>query len=271
MGRVALISDLHFDVNHVDLNQVLPQQASYLQEQGVDAYLMAGDLTNHFDQSLAIAENLQRRLGTIPVRFVAGNHDMLHNVSYATLETSIAPVYLHNQFLDLPGTDWRIIGNNGWYDYGFADNLTGRNFRAWKRAFWVDGTIAQPMSDGERMDRVLIQLQQRFTEARVAHKRILLVTHFVPRREYILYTADNRFWNMANALMGSPRLGRLLTDYGVEIVQFGHLHRRYWPQRLGATTYYNQAVGYQNNRINEWYQHDFMSEWRDRLKILTLS
>ncbi|HJE45922.1 metallophosphoesterase [Levilactobacillus namurensis] len=271
MARVALISDLHFDVNQVDPAAVLPQQAAYLKAQNVALYLIAGDLTNHFNQSLAIVQQLQTLLAPAQVRFIAGNHDMLHDVSYAALETPLSPLYLHHQFYDLPGTNWRIIGNNGWYDYRYADNLPGRNFLAWKRAFWIDSTIAQPMSDDERMDRVLIQIQAQLAQARRANKQVLLMTHFVPRREFIRYTADDRFWNMANALMGSPRLGQLAAAYQVPYVLFGHLHRHFWPQHLGAVTYLNQALGYHNRRLNEWDSPDFMTEWRHRLKIMTLS
>jgi len=270
MARIAFVSDLHFDVNHVDLATNLAQQAAYLKEQRVNAYLIAGDLTNHFNQSLSIVEDLQKRLAPAQVRFIAGNHDMLHDVTYQALESPISPLYLHNQFWDLPGTDWRIMGNNGWYDYQFADNLPGRNFLAWKRAFWVDSTIAQPMDDVARMDRVLVQVEKQLVAARAAHKRVFFMTHFVPRRDFIWYTGDNRFWNMANALMGSPRLGALLERYQVDQVQFGHLHRHYWPQTLGGTTYVNQAVGYHNHRINEWHHQDFYTEWVSRVKILDL-
>lgn len=269
--QVALISDLHFDVNQIDWRMILPQQVAYLRQNHVGLYLIAGDLSNHFAQSLEIVESLQRQLVPAQVRFIAGNHDMLHDVTESALETRLSPTYLHNQWLDLPETNWRIIGNNGWYDYGFADNLTGRNFLAWKRAFWIDGSIPQVLSDAQRFERVYAQLEAQLAQAQQLGKQILVITHFVPRREFIRYTDDNRFWNMANALMGSPRLGALFARYHVDGVQFGHLHRHYWPQHLGQTWYYNQALGYHNRRINEWETWDFMTEWRRRLKILTLN
>lgn len=269
--KVAMISDLHVDSNHVNLDVELAQEAAYLRAQGIDLYLIAGDITNHFDRSLAIVSRLQRLLAPAQVRFIAGNHDMLHGVSYTQLESDLDPLYLHNKSYDLPGTDWRVIGNNGWYDYLFADNLPQRDFAAWKRAFWVDGTIEQPMSDEDRMTRVLQQVTTQFQAASRDHKKILFMTHFVPTREFIKYTADNRFWNMANALMGSPRLGELTDRFAVPIVLFGHLHRHFWPQHLGTNCYYNQAVGYHNAHVNEWYTFDFFAEWRQRLRILTLN
>ncbi|PBQ23061.1 phosphoesterase [Levilactobacillus brevis] len=270
MVRVALTSDLHFDVNQQDTAKILPQMAAYLVAQRVGVYLIAGDLTNHFAQSLAAVEQLQRLIAPAQVRFIAGNHDMLHDVTYAGLESPLAPTYLHRGYLDVAGTNWQIIGNNGWYDYQFAHNLWGRDFAAWKRAFWVDGSIDQPQGDVARMDRVLAQVTVQLQQAQLAHKRVLFMTHFVPRQAYIRYTTDDRFWNMANAMLGSPRLGRLLESYHVPVVQFGHVHRHFRPQTFGNTTYYNQSVGYYNRRINEWTQTDFMTEWRQRLHFLTL-
>ncbi len=270
MVHVAMISDLHLDSNHQDAHTVARQQAVYLQQQQVGVYLIAGDITNHFSRSLAFTQDLQRQLAPARVKFVAGNHDMVHDISYAGLESPQGPTYLHRGYLDVPGTNWRIIGNNGWYDYLFADNLTDRNFLTWKRAFWVDAAITQPMTDPERMDEVLAQVEEQLWAAQQAGKRVLFITHFVPRRDYIKITDDDRFWNMANALLGSPRLGDLLTKYHVAITQFGHVHRHFAPRHLAGTTYYDQAVGYRNKRFNEWSQPDYMTEWQQRLRILDL-
>ncbi|MFC6275424.1 metallophosphoesterase [Levilactobacillus tangyuanensis] len=268
--RVGLISDLHLDINRIPIEDAVKIQADYLLQQQVDLYLIAGDITNYFDQSLAFVKQLQQALAPRQVRFIAGNHDMLHDRSYAALEAPGDLTYLHNQFIDLPGTDWRVIGNNGWYDYQFADNLTGRDFLTWKRAFWVDATIKQPMTDPERMDRVLDQTRHQLDAAKAADKRVFFMTHFAPVRDYIRYTDDDRFWNMANALMGSPRLGALLESYGVEHVLFGHLHQHHGPLVKGNTEYLNQALGYHKRRVNEWQQSDFATEWVQRLRVIEL-
>lgn len=270
MVKVAMISDLHLDVNQQDAETVAQQQAAFLRQQNVGIYLIAGDITNYFAKSVAFVTRLQELLAPALVRFIAGNHDMLHDITYAGLEAPQTPVYLHPGYLDVVGTNWRIIGNNGWYDYQFADNLTGRNFLSWKRAFWIDSTIEQPQSDFERMNTVLQQVTTQLEEARQAEKRVLFMTHFVPRREYIRYTDDDRFWNMANALMGSPRLGQLLEKYSVTDSLFGHVHRHVSPHKFGPTTYYNQALGYHNRRINEWSQPDSYTEWQRQLRIITL-
>lgn len=271
MVKVALVSDLHFDVNHQDLEAVIPAHVAWLKQHRVGVYLIAGDISNHFAQSLAYAERMQAALAPAQVRFVAGNHDMLHDVTYDELGTSLGPTYLHRQFLDITETNWRIVGNNGWYDYGFADNLPGRDFATWKRAFWVDGSISQPQSDPERLAVELPLIQDQLDLAREAGKRVLFMTHFVPRREFIRYTDDNRFWNMANALLGSPQMGDLLAKNQVETVLFGHVHRHFTPRQLAGSWYYDQAVGYHNRRINEWTQADFSAEWQQRVRILNLN
>jgi len=268
--KVAMISDLHLDINQQDPETVAQQQAAYLTQRNVGLYLIAGDVTNYFSQSLAFVTRLQALMAPAKVRFIAGNHDMLHDITYAGLEASQTPVYFHRGSLDLPGTNWRVIGNNGWYDYQFANNLVGRNFLSWKRAFWIDSTIVQPQSDPERLDQVVAQMTEQLAQAQVAGKRVLFMTHFVPRQDYIRYTDDNRFWNMANAMLGSPRIGAVLEKYSVADTLFGHVHHRFAPATFGPTTYYNQAVGYHNRRINEWSQPDFFVEWQRQLRILDL-
>ncbi|WP_370447972.1 metallophosphoesterase [Lactobacillus sp. CBA3606] len=274
MIRIAFSSDNHFDVNRVDVATMLAAQADYLLRQQVQWYLIAGDLFNDFQRSQQFVVDLQAKLGTqTHVLWVAGNHDMVHGISFDGLETGHFEGYLHNQYVDLPNSDWRIIGNNGWYDYQFAaavPDKTLADFKTWKQAYWIDRTIQQPMSDPERSDLVLKQVQAQLKLAQVAKKRVILMTHFVPRADYLPNLPTNRFWKMAQALMGTPRLGQLVEQYQVERVLFGHLHLHPAPKVVGATTYYDQAVGYGLKRINEWQATDFISEWYRDTFLLNL-
>lgn len=275
MVRVALTSDNHFDVNQLDSNELLKHQAQVLADLKVKYYIIAGDTFNDFTKTVHYVDVLQHELGSqTEVYFLAGNHDMAAGVTYDELETRINAHYLHNQFVDIPGTDWRIVGNNGWYDYTFASQLFNErsvaDFAQWKRAYWFDGVIEQPMTDPEREDVVLQQTTNQLLDATVASKRVLYVTHFVPRAEYTRITDDNRFWNMANAMYGSRRLGDVLTKGRVVYAQFGHLHIKSEPRTFDHVTYFNQSVGYNTHRLQEWRHADFMSEWQTRLRILNL-
>lgn len=275
MIRVAFTSDNHFDVNKVAVQSTMRAQADYLLANGVQVYLIAGDLFNNFQRSEQFVVDLQAQLGKqTRVYWIAGNHDMVHGVSFDELETGHFDGYLHNQSVDLPNSSWRLIGHNGWYDYQYAAQIPGTtsaDFLQWKRAFWIDRAIKQPMSDPERAELMLTQLKAQFSAAQAARKQVILMTHFVPKVDYLRFTDDNRFWNMANALMGTQRLGDLAEKYRVAKVLFGHLHVHPQPRQFNQTSYYDQAVGYGRPRLNEWQEATFMAEWQHDLKILDLA
>ncbi|GAW99863.1 metallophosphoesterase [Secundilactobacillus mixtipabuli] len=273
MVKVAMISDLHFDINHVDIDRTIEQQSQWLTQNQIGVYLIAGDLFNHFNCSLAFVEKLQKRTPATAVRFIAGNHDMVNDISYDDLQKSLSETYLHRKKFDIPNTDWQIIGNNGWYDYSFSAVLhrPDEDFLHWKRAYWIDGAINQPMSDPDRMTQELQVIEAQLQQAKLNHKRVLFMTHFVPRIEYLRITSDDRFWNMANAMLGSTRMGDLLKRYQVERVLFGHMHIHPVPRHLDGTTYYNQAVGYGTTRRHEWITNDFQSEWLNRVRVINLT
>ena len=275
MIRVAFTSDNHFDVNKVEVQPTMRAQADYLLANGVQVYLIAGDLFNDFQRSQQYVVDLQALLGSqTKVYWIAGNHDMVHGISFDELEIGQFAGYLHNQYIDLPNSQWRLIGHNGWYDYRFAAQVPGTtlaDFQQWKRAFWIDRAIKQPMSDPERAELMLTQLKAQLSLAQAADKKVILMTHFVPKVDYLRFTDDNRFWNMANALMGTARLGDLVEQYQVSHVLFGHLHVHPQPHQFNQTVYYDQAVGYGRPRLNEWQETTFMAEWQHDLKILDLA
>lgn len=272
MVKIAMSSDNHFDINRVNSEEMLVQQAKYLVAKQVDYYLIAGDLFNDFRQSKNYVEQLAKVLkGKTKVRFIAGNHDMLRGISYNELESLKQPNYLHNRIEDVAGTQWRLIGNNGWYDYSLSNqNATVAEFAHWKNAYWIDQTIVQPSGDIERMQTVLQQVEARLKQAQEDHKKVLFMTHFVPKREFIIDVPDKRMWNMSNGMLGSVKMGELLENYNVAHVLFGHLHIHPDPLRINQTTYYNQAVGYRNKHTNEWLESNFYDQWRRRLKIISL-
>ena len=274
MVRLAFSSDNHFDVNRVDAHEMMVQQAAYLVQQHVQWYLIAGDLFNDFQRSQQYVVDLQACLGDqTKVLWIAGNHDMVNGVSFDELEAGGFDGYLHNRFIDIPQTDWRIIGHNGWYDYQYAANLPGvtaRDLAQWKYAYWIDRSIKQPLSDPERAQLMLTQVTAQLKQAQIAHKQVILMTHFVPRADFVPLGQGHHFWEMARALMGTPRLGALAEQYQVSHVLFGHLHLHPAPRDYNGTMYYDQAVGYGRKRLNEWRTDNFMAEWRLETFLLDL-
>lgn len=272
MIRLAASSDNHLDLNKVSIADIVNQQAQYLRALNLNYYLIAGDLFNDFQKTINYVQRLISKLPQTKVLFIAGNHDMIRHVTYAQLENGHWPGYLNNQFRDIPDTNYRIVGLNGWYDYTFAKSTgkTETQFFHWKMAYWIDSLIKQPMSDPEREKIVLAELSNQLEKAHQAQKKVILMTHFVPSQQFIRYTTDQRFWNMANAMLGSTGMQTLIDQYSVPIVIFGHIHDHMPPRKIGKTWYYNGAVGYHNHHHNEWQTPDFFSEWQRQLKVIQL-
>lgn len=277
LKRIAVTSDNHIDVNRLEVSQVIEAQADYLRRQRIDDYVLAGDTFNDFNKTKQFVARLQETVGTkIRIYFIAGNHEMVNGLDYSALQDSITPAYLHRKFVDIPGTNYRMIGNNGWYDFSFALPGTQKSvadFARWRNAYWIDGGIPNRGNDLQMMQDVLNDVHQQFSRAREAGKRILFVTHFVPQQSYIFYSLDRKYrkyWNMAVTLMGSQHLGNLIQAYQVMHVFFGHLHTRQKPKTIQGVTYHTAPVGYGLKRINEWSSSNFLEEWRKTLQIIQI-
>lgn len=280
MVRIAVSSDNHLDVNRINPAGALRMQSSFLLSKGVDYYFHGGDLFNDFAQTRHYMQDLQEQLGDrCHAFYIAGNHDLLQHVSYQQAETLPDPAYLHNRYVDFPGTNWRLIGNNGWYDYSFSTYATQpAAVQQWKQVYWLDSGIDQPLTDHQRMATVLKQVKSQLAAARLAGKRVLFLTHFAPRHELLApkpaavnSPRRERFYQMINAVMGSDHLGTLLEASGnVQFVFYGHLHGSHPALQRHGVTYFNQSVGVRNKRINEWQWDTFAAQWQGRLRILDL-
>lgn len=277
--RIAISSDNHLDVNRVPVDDCLAAQAQWLQDQQVAAYFYGGDLFNDFALTRHYFTRLQTAVGSrCRVYYIAGNHDLLNHAPFDLVENLTDPAYLHNQYVDLPGIDWRMIGNNGWYDYSFSTYADQpRRVRQWKNAYWLDSSIDQPLSDPARMDRVLAQVDHQLNAAAHSHKRVMLLTHFAPvaavlgPRPHFTTSRQEYFYQMFRAMTGSARLGQLVEQSGiVKRVFYGHLHGQHPVIHQHGVTYLNQAVGVRNKRNNEWQRENFIDQWEFRLRIIDL-
>lgn len=261
--KIAVSVDNHLDVNKIPVSEAVARQAAYLTAQHAAGYFNAGDTFNDFTKSVAFFRDLQAHV-PFPVRWLAGNHDLVNGVTYQEAQSHADPLYFHEQSLKLGNSV--VIGNNGWYDYSLAPedlDKTDAEFAQWKRAFWIDGAIDQPVSDKQRMQRVLETTAQALDEAKEQH--VIYLTHFVPEKTFMIYAPNHSHWQMATAVMGSQHLGDLLVAHNVADVVFGHLHKRHAAQTIGQTTFHHQPMGYGLRRLNEWDGDDWFEEWRKTL------
>ncbi|MFD1393421.1 metallophosphoesterase [Lacticaseibacillus jixianensis] len=270
MVKLGFSVDNHFDVNHIASPAAVTRIAAYLVAHHYQVYVNAGDSFNDFALTQHFYQALQQAVGdAVVIRYLAGNHDLVKNVSYQTAQSAGSPLYLHEKTYPVPHTNTVIIGNNGWYDYSLAPaalRAQGADFAQWKRAYWIDAAIDQPVADEARMQRVLASSRRALAEA--AGKRVIYVTHFVPTARLMVYSPAHPRWQMATALMGSRHLGALLERAEVADVVFGHLHRRDPALQVGATTYHHQPMGYGLRRLNEWRSDDWFAEWAATLVTL---
>ena len=277
--KIAVSSDNHLDVNQVPVDTALDLQADWLARQSIDYYLFAGDLFNDYLKTRDYFTHLQARVPQTHIYYILGNHDLLNHVTADQAEHTTDPRYLHNRAVDLPGSDWRLIGNNSWYDYSFSSYYQQPTaVESWKKVYWLDSSIDQPESDQARMDRVLQQTRTLLDSAQRDHKQVLFLTHFVPC-QYLLAPKPagiktarmERFYQMINAMLGSNRLGQLLASYpNVKAVFYGHVHGVHPPLARANLTYFNQAVGVHKKRHDEWQAATFADQWKRTVRVIEL-
>lgn len=271
---LAFSSDNHLDANHLAVTEILQQQAAWLTNHHVDYYFHLGDLFNDFARTQAYFQQLQLLAPQTTIKFLAGNHELINHASYQRIQTTLTPQYFHHQTLNLPGTNWQVLGFNGWYDYqfsSFADQPA--TIQRWKRAYWLDSVADQPVSDGERNQIEVNWLQTQLTQAQVNQKQVLVATHFAPLASLLppipnhLDAKHTRAMAMMRAFYGSPALGKVLTQTAaVKQVYFGHVHQTTaWGQ--AQTKFQNVAVGVKRRRYNEWQAATFIAQWVATLKL----
>ena len=112
MKKLAILSDLHLDVNQFDeqYKQILIQT---LQEQRITDIHLAGDISNDFER---LSKPFLARLSQdFTVSYNLGNHDMLSMV-----ESAITA----NDFQIRTIGQKKLLSFAGWYDYSFCPDIS---------------------------------------------------------------------------------------------------------------------------------------------------
>ncbi len=79
--NIGVISDLHVDINEAaDGPSIEEALLEVSNENKLDALIIAGDISNDVNRSLAVLSSLKAQSG-IPVLFVPGNHDYWSKVN----------------------------------------------------------------------------------------------------------------------------------------------------------------------------------------------
>ena len=257
MGRLAVVSDLHVDINQL-VTEDLEQLAQILQDNNVSRIHFAGDTANKIKPALAVFDFFQRYGWS--TTFNWGNHEMA-DLTEATIETFDDQRFLN--FRTVPLTqDLVLLGVNGWYDYGYSTILDQKKIRRMKNLYWYDRKIQRSASDPDINQGLLQQLHSCLSKLTQQEKEVILVTHFVPRREFIVYQTNPAYerWNELNAFLGSEAVGDLIDHFpNVRQVIFGHTHRRFTDKSINGVQYSCRPFGY----FYEWQMtRRFMQEYQ---------
>lgn len=239
MGRLAVISDLHADINSFD--EELALLRNYLLEEQVDHVHFAGDLANHVSQALTIVDFFTEK---IPTTFHWGNHEMADIHQPEDFENFNYPAFLNFKTKDL-SEDTLLLAFNGWYDYSFAPQLETKEIQRKKQIYWYDRWINRRKTDRQITDDVCQRLTQAL-KAIPSHKKIFVSTHFVPQSAFIVHFSNEYArWNQLNAFLGSQQIGDALAEFpNVKQVVFGHTHHRFDQKKIASAYYHCRPIGY---------------------------
>ncbi|MGM9903549.1 calcineurin-like phosphoesterase [Enterococcus sp. 10A9_DIV0425] len=256
MGNLAIISDLHVDINQFDETELLILW-DVLQQKNITRLHLAGDLANKVDRCVAVAEFFAKRL---PTTFHFGNHELADVMGEKMMSHFPDAHFLNERYIAL-NEETVLLGINGWYDYQFSETKDLEKIVRMKRLYWYDRLIKREGSDLEVNERVLAVTKSILETLREKKLKVILSTHFVPKQEFIIYQkAPYERWNQLNAFLGSASFGQLLDQYpNIQQVVFGHTHRRFADKVLNETIYSCRPFGY----YYEWQlTRDFVREYQ---------
>ena len=242
MGKLAIISDLHVDINQLGAVE-LALLSALLRSEKVTHVHLAGDTANDIARVQEVVARLSQP--DLSVTYNFGNHELPSVASPAAMEDYPDPQFLNQRALRL-NENLVLVGVNGWYDYSFSQEADPLKNATAKNRYWYDRLIEREATDGEIMAQILTRLKSLLDDLAVTGKHVILATHFVPRREFIIHH-HGRFarWNQVNAFLGSDAMGALLDTYeNIAHVVFGHTHRSFEPRQFAGTTYQARPFGY---------------------------
>lgn len=260
----AVISDIHIDINK-DYNIINPL-IEFVNKSDASALLIAGDVSDDYKKTIDTVANVKKQLG-IPVYYVPGNHDMWSDDFEISTTQNIYEAFEKDSNCLLHGSvkldeDTTLIGDIGWYDYSFGDTkFATEDFEqmSYMNRTWQDKKKNQWTKDNlARSEKVLKSLEDQLK--RVKTKRIIVMTHMVPIKEFTVET-PNDMWEYFNAFLGSIKLHELYRKYNVTHAICGHIHYRRRIIKDGIT-YICPCLNY----AKEWGGKDVMKEIEESMQ-----
>ncbi|MEQ6388016.1 metallophosphoesterase [Bacillaceae bacterium S4-13-58] len=264
--RFGVLSDLHIDVNH----DFIPARSSFvkiidnlLEEKEIDVLLLAGDISNDYQNSLEFLTELSEATKA-KVLFVPGNHD------YWSKDNGVADTKkIYEAFKEWNGciaeqpyqvdSEWVVIGNSGWYDHSFGSSqFSNAEFekmhymdRTWQDSIYTDWGMRNKDIHQFFYQKIEHDLKQH------RGKKIIMMTHMLTHQNFTV-PMPNEKWAYFNAFLGSKNYFNLYEKYGVQFGIMGHVH-----YRKTDNTSHTQMICACLGNNNEWKTNELETEIRD--------
>lgn len=231
--KLAILSDLHLDVNHLDAAYE-SKLIQTLQDLGITDLHLAGDLSNDLD---GLSKPFVSRLSNYFITsYNLGNHDML-----GLTESDIQS---HDFKLRRIGRK-QLLSFAGWYDYSFCPEIPFEQNVRTKNTFWFDRKLKRAADDVTTTQNTLRQLEDLLSKLSTIEKANLIIAmHFVPEKRFVM--THPKFVKL-NAFLGAQGFHDLFVKHGIQDVVFGHNHRSY-DVVIQGVHYQSRPLGYRR----EW-------------------
>ncbi|MGQ4834278.1 MAG: metallophosphoesterase family protein [Candidatus Asgardarchaeia archaeon] len=244
--KILVLGDLHYPRE----GELIVEFLNEIKKNDYDYIFLCGDLINYGNKIL-----LERLLKMIHknsnarVVAVMGNHDFwLSKREFEQRRSSWDNIskYKHvfkkfNDILlwDKPYIidDWGIAGVPGWYDFSFVNYSLKVPMRFYLEGnlpgtleVWNDPRMTNFGEPPEKITKKNVKmLYEQLSQLRKREiKKVIVLLHFVPLKEFMEYTNDlqSDFWN---AFYGSTMLGDTILKFKdiVKMVYFGHISYKF--------------------------------------------
>lgn len=234
--KIGVLSDLHIDTNgkHLPENETYASLLSkQIKKQKIELFLIAGDISSDYHESQAFLDELTTLSG-IKILFVPGNHDYWSRIN-GEMDTKKIYQFFKQQpesILENPyiiNDEWAVVGNSGWYDYGFADTDQYSNAEFQKMTLragtWQDKRFCDwGESDQAVTQWMLVKIEEDL--AKVGDRKVILMTHVVTHPKFVV-TLPHKIYDYFNAFLGSSSYERLYDEHpNIAYSIMGHVHFR---------------------------------------------
>ncbi|MCE2152745.1 metallophosphoesterase [Streptococcus thermophilus] len=230
MTRLAVMSDLHIDLNHFETYEI-DTLIKCLKDQKVTHLHIAGDISNHY--FIDTKPFLHKLSKEVKVTSNLGNHDMLD------LEDDLID-NLDFQVIDLGSMT--LLAFHGWYDYSYSGEKLDKILKR-KKQLWFDRRLKRLGNDPEICHNGLKRLDDILNDLYIS--KLIVAMHFVPHNRF---TMTHERFKPFNAFLGSEQFHKIFVKHSVKDVVFGHAHRSYGTVTIDGVTYHSRPLGYRR----EW-------------------